>query len=162
MESVRRAEPGDITQLAELAEAAFEEAGRGRGGAIWAVREARAAPMRDALSDIVDDPGWLVLVGMIDEVVLGYSVARLEQLRDASLLAVVEDLFVDPGARGVGLGEALMDEVVRWAREAGCRGIDALVLPGDRASKNFFETFGLVARAILVHRSLDPEGPRSG
>ena len=33
----------------------------------------------------------------------------------------------------------------------------AEVLPGMRDSKNFFETFGLVARAIVVHRSLRPD-----
>ena len=32
--------------------------------------------------------------------------------------------------------------------------IDALALPGNRAAKNFFERFGLTARAIVVHRSL--------
>ncbi|MEZ5207350.1 MAG: hypothetical protein R2690_10330 [Acidimicrobiales bacterium] len=28
-------------------------------------------------------------------------------------------------------------------------------LPGDRSTKNFFESFGLVARAIVVHRTFD-------
>ena len=36
----------------------------------------------------------------------------------------------------------------------GCFGVDSLALPGDRHTKNFFESFGLVARAIIVHRSL--------
>jgi hypothetical protein len=27
-------------------------------------------------------------------------------------------------------------------------------MPGDRNTKNFFESFGLVARAITVHRDL--------
>jgi hypothetical protein len=48
-----------------------------------------------------------------------------------------------------------MDHVVAWCRAAGCFGIDSLALPGDRSTKNFFESFGLVARAIVVHRSLD-------
>ena len=38
--------------------------------------------------------------------------------------------------------------------------MDSLALPGDRATKNFFETHGLVARAITVHRRLtDPPEP---
>jgi hypothetical protein len=32
--------------------------------------------------------------------------------------------------------------------------VDALVLPGHREGKNFFERFGLTARAIVVHREL--------
>jgi hypothetical protein len=47
-----------------------------------------------------------------------------------------------------------MDAIVAWAEAAGCVGIDSLALPGNRETKNFFETFGLVARAIVVHRPL--------
>jgi hypothetical protein len=32
--------------------------------------------------------------------------------------------------------------------------VDSLALPGDRHTKNFFEAFGLVARAIVVHKTL--------
>ena len=49
-----------------------------------------------------------------------------------------------------------MDLLVERARAADAVGIDALALPGDRETKNFFETFGLKARAIVVHRSLRP------
>ncbi|NIR35956.1 MAG: hypothetical protein GWN79_05560 [Actinobacteria bacterium] len=47
-----------------------------------------------------------------------------------------------------------MEAVLDWARTRGCEGIDSLALPGDRHTKNFFETFGLVARALRVHRAL--------
>jgi len=33
--------------------------------------------------------------------------------------------------------------------------VQSTALPGDRATKNFFESQGMVARAILVHRWLD-------
>jgi hypothetical protein len=49
--------------------------------------------------------------------------------------------------------------LVAHASDAGAIGIDALALPGDRATKNFFETFGLKARAIVVHRSLMATDP---
>ena len=52
------------------------------------------------------------------------------------------------------VGEAMLELILPWAKENDCRGIDALVLPGMRESKNFFEMFGLVARAIVVHRPL--------
>ena len=75
-------------------------------------------------------------------------------LRDGSQLAVIEALYVEPDARAVGVGEALIDVVEEWAKARGCSGLDALVLPGMRDSKNFFEAFGLTARAIVVHRDL--------
>jgi hypothetical protein len=48
-----------------------------------------------------------------------------------------------------------MNGIVEWCTARGCVGVDGLALPGNRATKNFFETFGLVARAIVVHRRLD-------
>jgi GNAT superfamily N-acetyltransferase len=55
----------------------------------------------------------------------------------------------------VGIGELVMDALVAWAQDHGCEAIDAVALPGDRETKNFFERFGLTARAIVVHRRLD-------
>ena len=60
-----------------------------------------------------------------------------------------------PRARGVGVGYELMRACVEIARRAGCVGIDARALPGDRETKNFFESFGLVARSLVVHSALD-------
>ena len=99
-----------------------------------------------------------VLVGTFGGVPAGYAVAHVEPLRDGTLLGVLTDVYVEAGVREVGVGEALMEEVVRWAEARGCRGLDALVLPGNRATKNFFERFGLVARAIVVHRPLGEGG----
>jgi len=83
-------------------------------------------------------------------------VTTIESVADEGLLAVVRDLYVEPAARGVGVGAATMEAILAWAGERGCIGVDALALPGSRATKNFFEGFGLVARAIVVHRSLEP------
>ena len=91
-------------------------------------------------------------------VAVGYAVVRLEET-GIGRLAVVSDLFVEPDARCVGVGRALMEAVVEWATDSGCHGVDAEVLPGDRSTKNFFEAFGLVARKITVHRSLGERSP---
>jgi hypothetical protein len=48
----------------------------------------------------------------------------------------------------------MLDAVIAWCTERGCTGIDAHALPGNRDTKNFFETFGFTARLLVVHRSL--------
>jgi len=102
----------------------------------------------------IDDPNRLVVLGTIDDVPVGYASVGLSTVEDGVRLAVVESLFVEPEARDVGVGEAIMDFVLHWSAAQGVSGIDAVALPGDRATKNFFERFGLTARAIVVHRSL--------
>lgn len=154
MEGARPATCDDLATLARLAEDAVAEQFDQRGGAIWASRETRPLPALPSLEASLGDDGQLLLVGTFDEVVVGYAGARLERLRNGELLGVVTDLFVEPGARGVGVGEALIEEVLGWCGERGCCGVDAVALPGNRDTKNFFETFGFTARAIIVHRRL--------
>ena len=154
-EGARAATAEDLPVVAALAEAAIEELTPHRGGAVWSRREGRRRPVAEGLAAQIADDGTVVVVGTIDDVVVGYGVAVAEELHDGARLRVVTDLFVLAGARGVGVGEAMMDHLVEVARAEGCVGIDSLALPGDRETKNFFETFGLTARAILVHRRLD-------
>ena len=140
-----------------LAEEAIAELALQRGGELWRRRDARRGSIVDGLAVDMARPrsAGAMVVGTVGGVVVGYGVSRIEVLEDGGRLAVVDDLFVRPGARGVGVGEAMMDLLVAHAVEQGALGIDALALPGDRATKNFFETFGLKARALVVHRALD-------
>lgn len=164
MEAARPATAGDVAAITDLARTAVGELGLLRGGPVWQLQDARVEPIGEGVAaDVALAPvRGLTVVGTIDDVVVGYGVSRLEALSDGSVLAEVSDLYVDPGARGIGLGEAMMDLLVAHATQAGAIGIDAFALPGDRATKNFFETFGLKARAIVVHRSLAPtEAPQT-
>jgi GNAT superfamily N-acetyltransferase len=156
VESARTAAPADLDRIAQLAGEAVEELSAERGGAVWRRREARAVPVGPGLAAAMEDPEQHVVAGCIGDVVIGYGVVRAERLRDGDLLGVVDDLYVEPGARGIGVGEAVMDELIAWCEQRGCIGVDSLALPGMRGTKNFFERFGLVARAILVHRPLRP------
>lgn len=157
MDAARCAEPGDLEAITELARDAIEELGKLRGGEVWRLREARREPIEAKLAEAISDPDGsegAAIVGTIDGAVVGYGVSRTELLADGSLLSVVTDLYVHSGARGVGIGEAMMDRLTDHAVAHGAVGIDSLALPGDRSTKNFFETFGLKARAIVVHRPL--------
>jgi ribosomal protein S18 acetylase RimI-like enzyme len=142
--AVRPATPEDEPRLQALTADAIAEQVDGRGGRVWAQREALREPEHDNV----------VLVGTIDGVVVGYTKVGIDTLADGSLLGVVTAIFVDPGAREVAVGEALLDEVISWCTAKRCIGIDAHALPGNRETKNFFETFGFTARLLVVHRSL--------
>jgi GNAT superfamily N-acetyltransferase len=147
MEAARRAQPGDVERLAELASAAAAGVASQRGGRLYL----------DGLApcDVadLDRPDVLTVAGTIDDVVVGYAVVRLRTAGEG-VVGVLDALFVEEAAREVGVGEAMMDLVIGWCRANGCIGIDAVALPGDRATKNFFERFAMTARAIVVHRRL--------
>lgn len=153
-EGCRPATEADLPRVAELAEQAVDELRAGRGGEVWARHAARRAPFLPELTRQLADPDHRILVGTLDDTVLGYGVARIDELRDGGLLGIVTDLYSEPWGRELGIGELTMQALLDWCAERGCFGVDSLALPGDRHTKNFFESFGLVARAIVVHRSL--------
>ena len=152
--AARPATSADVTTIDGLAADAIAEQADGRGGAIWAVREARRQPRGEGLAAAIVDDDQLVLVGTIDGDVVGYATTELETLADGSTLGVLTSVFVLAGARAVSVGEVLLDAVLAWCRSRRCVGIDAHALPGNRDTKNFFETFGLTARLIVVHKKL--------
>ena len=154
MEGARSATTADLAEVAALAEWAIEELREHRGGSIWSRREARPTPVGERVAFEMDADDHHIVVGTIDEVIVGYGAVRLAPLHDGENLGVIDDLYVLPDGRGVGVGEAMMDLLVTWCTERACVGVDAVALPGDRETKNFFETFGLKARAITVHRRL--------
>ena len=54
----------------------------------------------------------------------------------------LEDVFVEPSARGQGLGKALLQEVLRIARERGCLRCEWIVLNWNERAKHFYESLG--------------------
>jgi ribosomal protein S18 acetylase RimI-like enzyme len=158
VEAVRPAVGADLPRIVELCLLARAELSVQRGGWIWSRREARPEPVDTSLGRAVDDAEQCLVVGELGGYVVGYGLARLESLHDGSRLGVVEDLYTEAPFRELGLGEAMMDELVAFCRQQRCVGVDSLALPGDRETKNFFEGFGLKARALLVHRSFIDEG----
>ena len=95
-----------------------------------------------------------VVVGTIDGSIVGFGTVEIETLRDGTRLGVIGEIFVEPEARAVGVGESIAELIVEFCSAAGCLGIDASALPGARDAKNFFERSGFTARALVMHHKL--------
>jgi GNAT superfamily N-acetyltransferase len=79
----------------------------------------------------------------------------------ATRRARVEGFFVRPELRGIGIGHELFEALLGALPGLGCDHVDAVALPGDRATKNFFEAHGLVTRALVVSTRSGDDGRRS-
>jgi len=150
----RLATEGDIPTLAELYREYRDALVGERGGTAHLLKEALGEPLDARFGSILRDQSWLVLVGTLDEAPIGLAAARIETMPDSSRLVTVEVVYVDPGAREVGVGERLLGSSVEWAARHGAAGVDIRVLPGMRESKNFLEGSGFVARLLVMHQRL--------
>lgn len=146
--AARPAGVDDAPELAELEEIARSAVAEHRGGLEWLAGSTTSTPATWA-ERVAGAGEWWVAVGTIDGVVVGYCAARR-----AGGVATIDHLFVLEGARGVGVGEALIEEALAWASDLGASVLEATALPGDRETKNLFERFGMKARAITVSRRL--------
>ena len=152
MESSRLASAQDLELLTALGEQARAEMRPKRGGDVLDRLDIHASTVDDRMAQALADQSSVVAVGTVDGAPVAYGLMVVTEAADGSTHAVIEELFVEPEARSVGVGESLADLLLGIAAERGAIGVDSLALPGDRATKNFFESRGMVARAIIVHR----------
>jgi 8-oxo-dGTP diphosphatase len=146
METVRTATAADRRTLAALWADAVAELTPQRGGALLTAAAGEPPPLPAPR-------GRIVVIGELDGVALGFAAAHVAT-GAGPVVAAVDALYVPPPARGVGLGEAIVDEVVAWAASQGCQGVDIPALPGNRAAKAFCEDNGFIARLLTMHRVL--------
>jgi ribosomal protein S18 acetylase RimI-like enzyme len=137
---VRPADDDDVAQLIVLEGEARSSLETARGGPRWLeTHAARGERWREVLETS------MVFVSTIDDVVVGYIVATNHED-----VAVIDEVYVSPGAREVGFGDAMLEAVIDSARSAGQRVLEGQALPGDRETKNLYERAGITARLITV------------
>jgi len=154
----RAATAADLNEAVALIEAAVIEGTGERGGRLFVAQTRSSAPLVDGVRQRLGDENSVLALGTLDGVVVGLALGRLADPHSGGRIASIEAIYVDPEARAVGVGEELLAYVTSWALEQGATGIDVPVLPGVRQAKNFFEASGYVARYIVMHRRLTPEG----
>src|SRR5689334_8754558 len=105
------------------------------------------------LQALVAFPGSVLLVarGSAGGPVVG--AATLSILRTPTgVHARLEDVIVDPGMRGKGIGEALALEVIRLAREAGASDIALTSNPRREAANRLYQRIGFKKWETNVYR----------
>ena len=156
----RLAQPDDVSDLEWLYAGLAAEQRSIRS--IWPYSDGLPEPVSTSLNTLVERSRGIVVVGLIDGVPLGF-LAGFEQPLLAPMadrnIGVVQLIFTDHEARGVGVGAAMLYVAMREFRNRGIDLFDARVSPGHRLAKNFFESNGFKARSITMHCSESEVGP---
>jgi len=88
-------------------------------------------------------PAAELLVGFLGDEICGYAIYFHNFSSFQGRPGVyLEDVYVEPSARGRGLGKALLLEVLRAARESGCQRCEWIVLDWNERAKQFYESLG--------------------
>jgi ribosomal protein S18 acetylase RimI-like enzyme len=109
-------------------------------------------PTEDDLAAIVSSPATTILLATDDDgAVIGSLTLALFRI-PTGMRAWIEDVVVDEAARGQGAGEALVQEAIRIAREAGARTVDLTSRPSREAANRLYEKAGFRPRETNVYR----------
>jgi GNAT superfamily N-acetyltransferase len=162
MEHARLAGEADVDRCVELLCELSAEAGKHRGGR--ELLDLGPPPMPAADPAAVGE--WIaahadrvLLVGTVDGAVVGIGAGMCRRSGSGpggpGHVGSVTACYVQPEARQVGVGAAILGALVAWFTDRNCTGIDASALPGDRATKQLLEASGFKARLLTLHRSID-------
>ena len=161
METARPARDDDLPTCLELLDRALSDARSMRGGQALVGNTTAAevlARWTDAATaaDTAAAAAAAVYVGEFHHAVVGLAAATVTVRPHATERSGrIECCYVEEGARGVGVGSALMESMVAWCSQQACRDVDALALPGDRHSKQRLEGAGFTARLLVLNRPLN-------
>lgn len=81
---------------------------------------------------------------------LSYSVRP--DLYHAGNSILIEELVVDKGCRGEGVGSALLTALMKKLKELGCKEICLAVMPDSKRAIHFYRSHGLVEEALFLEK----------
>ncbi len=154
MEAVRRAEAADLERCRELVAEALAATDGHRGAALLSGGASPAGLAASLVERWAADDAAATVVGTFNDVIVGVAAGTVAESGPRTL-GRIECFYVEPEARAVGVGQAMVERLLEHFTSRGCTDVDAVALPGDRSSKQLLESSGFKARLLILHRSLD-------
>ena len=123
---------------------------------IYATSSEAERTMRKFLADLTSSSLTFMLVAVVEEEIVGFVSG---DLREGSptfqyrTWASVDDIYVSPEYRSLGIGRALLQHVESWARDKGSNGISLQVAALNKRGRKFYEELGF--REVSVYQVLE-------
>ena len=109
------------------------------------------APDGAALQRIVDHDATTLFLAHLDGRIVGSLTLAVFPI-PTGVRAWIEDVVVDEGARGHGVGEALNRAALEHARSLGAITVDLTSRPSREAANRLYKRLGFVERETNVYR----------
>lgn len=98
----------------------------------------------------------ICFVAQVNGVIAGYLTAAIKEIPSYRLvkIAEVENLVVDKEKRSKGIGKALLNEFVKWAKEAGSDKVSVNVFSSNEKGISFYKREGFIPYDITFEMPL--------
>jgi ribosomal protein S18 acetylase RimI-like enzyme len=146
----RRAARGDLAAIAELWRALIDHHA-----------ESLPRTTRDVTAHELDallrDAACAAWIAERDRRAVGFCAVRVETAPPGigeSARALITELYVRPDARRRGVGRALVDAALAWARERGAARVEVRVAARNETGQSFWRSLGFGAFVDVLDRRL--------
>jgi ribosomal protein S18 acetylase RimI-like enzyme len=113
-------------------------------------------PDSELLRAVIASSATTLLVGRVDNEIFGMCTLVTFTI-PTGIRCWIEDVVVDEGARGHGLGAAIVTEAIQLARSRGAKSVDLTSRPGRLEANRLYERLGFERRETNVYRyGLEP------
>lgn len=108
---------------------------------------------------MLEDTRKPIFVAVENDQVLGYSFCQVRQYEKNPVVCdhtelFIDDLCVDERCRGQGIGKALYDEILRYAKMRGCYNVTLNVWSCNQSAIAFYEAMGLKPQKLCMETIL--------
>ncbi len=125
---------------------------------VYATAPGAEKTMRRFLADLASSGHSFLFVAVAGSRTVGFISGELREGSPTFLpktWASVDDVFVEPDHRNLGMGHALLRSVEAWAKERGASGVSLQVAAANSRARKFYEDLGF--REISVYEILEFE-----
>ena len=155
--SIRRAVNGDIARLSELLRQVLDVHHNVRPDIFRA--EAKKYTESELEAILQDDQRPIFVYEDSERGVCGYAFCIFVQHINNNILTdiktlYIDDLCVDSRCRGMGIGKALYNYVVSFAKSEGCYNLTLNVWSDNTSALGFYESLGLHKQKIGMEKIL--------
>lgn len=123
---------------------------------IYATSSGAEKTMRNFLADLTTSSHSFLFVAVLDDETIGFISGDLREGSPTfhpKTWASVDDVYVTPQYRSLGVGRALLENVESWARDKGANGISLQVAAANRRGRDFYDRLGF--REVSVYEVLE-------
>lgn len=101
-----------------------------------------------------------IFVAVEDEKVLGYGFCQMKLYEHDPVICdhlelYIDDLCVDEGCRGQGIGKEIYKEILRYAKMRGCYNVTLNVWSCNESARKFYESLGLKPQKVGMETILE-------
>ena len=109
---------------------------------------------------MLDSPKTPIFVAVEDDKVLGYGFCQMKLYENDPVICdhlelYIDDLCVDENCRGKGIGTAIYNEILRYAKMRGCYNVTLNVWSCNESARKFYESLGLKPQKIGMETILE-------